>query len=737
MPIKLPLGEFAPMSLYTDAINFARINGAHILSNSWNGGTPWPALQLEIEAAINSGKIVLFSASNSANHYEGDDGEVQFPANLNIPKMIVVGASDKNNLQANYSPSNGLIDISAPSHSAYTHQIPEDPYETFNIWTLDIPGESYGHNKWKDWSTFLPAYGEVFPSTGTNYSSYTARFGGTSAATPMVGATIALMKSINPCLTVDDIIKILEITTDKVGGYSYNWNPSKPGHSRELGFGKLNTYRAVKMALDLNTTAFDLYMKDNPNDVGLTGVSGTGGGGDKSPDIWVRNQPDGHTNFTHQNPEFTNGAPCYVYVKVTNKSCHVTEGTNNLKLYWSKAATSSSWPENWDGSMPDVGNMIDNIEIPTLNAGESAILQFTWNMLDPHLNNTWNSCLLARIESGIDNQTFYSILADDITENNNVSIRNVTVVDQIQGLGQPGIAQVLSGNVTESSQNYDFNIDLLTTPNGKPNIFNEAEVTITFNDLGWQLFENSNALSTSGIRVIRKKTILITDSIVRFTNISFPAKTRIPLTVNVNFLSKTMTPTIEYAFTFEQYDSDSHKKLGTETFEILKGRTDSFKANAGNDITVEANSDVELSAELITENALYNWYNDKDSLIYSGCDFSIVQQITQGYKLEVIRLADGLKDYDEKIINVTKKYLKNISPVPVTNLFTVEYDISELQNAYLSIVNINSSTSINYVLDANATSKIIDASLWQSGLYNVYLINDGLILESQTISVAH
>ena len=743
MPVKILIDYFGDifvnLSTYTDAFEFARINEVQIISNSWgidgmSAGFS-PSLELEINAAINQGIIIVFAAGNTADHSNNYGGNVIYPANASIPNMIVVGASDRNNTQANYSPTDNLVDIAAPSHTAYDHQIEGQTDESFNIWTMDIPGANYGQNSWRDNTTITPFYGEILPSTGTNYEAYTGRFGGTSAAAPMVAGTVALMKSINPCLTPFQIIKILELTADKVGGYDYQWNANKTGHSKELGFGKLNTFRAVQMALDLETLAFDLYMKDNSNDLGLTGISGTGGGGDQSPDIWVRNYPDGST--VHQNPEFTDGEPCYVYVRVINKSCYPSEGDNRLKLYWSKAASSSSWPANWDGSSPETGNLIDDLAIPILQPGESTILQFTWNMLNPHDNLTWNSCLLARIESAIDNQTPYTLLADDITENNNVSIKNVTIIDQVLGLGNLTIAQVLSGNVTEEGERYNFNIDLAATPSGKPNIFNEAEVTITFDDLGWQLFSDAGAFRTPGIKVIREKRILITDSVVRFVNIPFPANKRIPLVMNVNFLSKKLTNTTHYAFTWEQYRSDDLKKLGTETFEVLKGRTDKFTANAGNDVTVEAQTEVDFSAQTITENAHYNWYDANDSLIYSGSDFSMLQQLTQVYKLEVIRLSDGLKDYDEKQVAVTENYLKNISPVPAVDNLTIDYDVSTLTNAYISFVNVNTGASASYVLDTNATSKTLDVSLWQNGIYTLYLVSNGVVMETQFMVVNH
>ncbi|MFH1320615.1 MAG: S8 family serine peptidase [Bacteroidota bacterium] len=65
-------------------------------------------------------------------------------------------------------------------------------------------------------------------------------FGGTSSATPQVAAAAALMLSVNPCLTSDEIRTILQNTADKVGPYTYIG-----GRCDELGYGRLNVYEAV------------------------------------------------------------------------------------------------------------------------------------------------------------------------------------------------------------------------------------------------------------------------------------------------------------------------------------------------------------------------------------------------------------------------------------------------------------------------------------------------------------
>lgn len=254
-------GSGLPVTNVAAAIDFARANGAHIISNSWSydpGATDpnlFPIIVTAISNAVTLGRnglgcVVVFAASNSANHANNQNGEIRFPANVDISGVLTVGASSRYDLQANYSPTsnpnspnNQIIDLVAPSHRAYSNQISG---ETFEVWSLDIPNNpGYNSVKSTDGGT-LPIVGSVLPDAGTNFLSYTGRFGGTSAACPQVAATAALILSISPSFTQQQVFNILTWQADDVGGYLYSY-----GNCNELGSGRLNANKAVAYALSL------------------------------------------------------------------------------------------------------------------------------------------------------------------------------------------------------------------------------------------------------------------------------------------------------------------------------------------------------------------------------------------------------------------------------------------------------------------------------------------------------
>lgn len=248
MPVRIPFGVI-PSTVYADAITFAVDNGAQILSNSWGYGTNdpnlFPNIVGAIQYAIDNNRVVVFAAGNTANSVANNSGFVNFPGNTLVNGVLTVGASDRYDKKANYSPSsnvgspfNQIVDLVAPSHRAYSNQIFGEDLE---IWTIDIPGTG-GYNS------------GLLPSSGTNNLSYTGRMGGTSAATPLVAGIAALALSVNSNLTNQQVFDLLTCSADDVGGYAY-----VNGFSNEMGNGRVNAFNVLmSMCIPTLTINWDI-----------------------------------------------------------------------------------------------------------------------------------------------------------------------------------------------------------------------------------------------------------------------------------------------------------------------------------------------------------------------------------------------------------------------------------------------------------------------------------------------
>lgn len=178
---------------FADAVAYAVGKDAKVIQLSLE--FPYSkTMALALGAAHSSG---LFIACASGNN----DPDVTFPANF--PVVVAVGATNQADTRASFSNYGSSLDIAAPGTDILT-------------------------------TTFLD----------TLYVSVA----GTSFASPQVSAVAALIWSVNPSLANLQVEDIIKSTADKVGGYNYNWDPSRPGHSQELGYGRINAYRALSKA---------------------------------------------------------------------------------------------------------------------------------------------------------------------------------------------------------------------------------------------------------------------------------------------------------------------------------------------------------------------------------------------------------------------------------------------------------------------------------------------------------
>ena len=200
-----------------DGMDWAWQNGADIISNSWYSPICYTGIDEAINNAVTQGRngkgcVVVFASGNA------NTASVYYPANL--PNVIAVGAIDYDGNRAFFSNYGSTLDIVAPGVNISTTKGPKAPLQ------------------------YHPHPEEYLDTI------YRRFFGGTSAACPHVSGVAALILSVNPYLSGQQVRDIIESTAQKVGGYNYQNTLNRPNGTwhAEMGYGLVDAYAAVVAA---------------------------------------------------------------------------------------------------------------------------------------------------------------------------------------------------------------------------------------------------------------------------------------------------------------------------------------------------------------------------------------------------------------------------------------------------------------------------------------------------------
>lgn len=232
--------------LAIDSVDADIISGSFAIFSNRIGNYNSFLINSAIDYAVQNGRSGLgtpvFHSTGNGNFNGCLPGieTIGYPANYS-PTIAVTGTDVCDNLKGDGDCTN---QCAAPANFGIGTDIAA-PYN--DIWTTDNSG-----------------------SRGFTDSNYTI-FGGTSASCPMAAGTMALIYSANPFLTLNQSRYVLESSTDKVGGYTYNSSVSGQPNgtwSEELGYGRINAGTSVINAIN---TKIKLKAMNVPGEIPLDG----------------------------------------------------------------------------------------------------------------------------------------------------------------------------------------------------------------------------------------------------------------------------------------------------------------------------------------------------------------------------------------------------------------------------------------------------------------------------------
>ncbi|WP_197446286.1 S8 family serine peptidase [Tautonia plasticadhaerens] len=197
MPLKV-LDRFGngTVSAAIDAINYAWRNGAVISNASWGGTTYSQSLRDAINAAgAQADHLFVAAAGNQGTIMDAPGAAKFYPAAFDLPNIVSVAASDRNDQLAGFSNSGWLsVDLAAPGVDILS----------------TTPGGGYGLKS------------------------------GTSMAAPHVAGAAALLKAEDPSLGAEEIKSVLMASVEPTGQLG----------SLTAGGGRLDLASAMQIAAD-------------------------------------------------------------------------------------------------------------------------------------------------------------------------------------------------------------------------------------------------------------------------------------------------------------------------------------------------------------------------------------------------------------------------------------------------------------------------------------------------------
>ena len=185
------------------AIVSARGNGARIINLSLTLSGDSQTVANAVNEAANAGVLLVAAAGNG-------NSSVAYPAAY--PQVLAVAATSSQDRRAWYSNRGPEIDVAAPGGLAE---------------------------------------GQIYSTLPRSKGTYGYKYG-TSMAAPHVSALAALIWSLDPSLTRDQVRQIILDTADKVDSATY---PYVNGRNDYLGYGRINAHLALRRALPPVLTA--------------------------------------------------------------------------------------------------------------------------------------------------------------------------------------------------------------------------------------------------------------------------------------------------------------------------------------------------------------------------------------------------------------------------------------------------------------------------------------------------
>ena len=638
----------------------------------------------------------------------------------------------------NYAYDRGVIIISMVGNNNVIVQYPGRNPKVVAVGAIDSNLSLSSFSTYDFRNVELVAPGESIISTYPN-GSYSCS-NGTSFSAAYVSGVAALVLSFNPYLSGEQVRKIIDTTTQKIGVYNYGSSFDKPYGTANsyYGYGLVDAYAAVKKAMP------DLMIRDTLSDNGTE--PSTVHFAYNSPDIWTTDL-DTHVC----NP--TGGEDCYVCVRVHNNSDYPSSGNEKLIVNWAKAGISLYWDYSWTGNscfsnqIPRGGfvTSTDGITIPSIPAGRDTVLYILWHTPDPEdysgcteflaESELWHFCLAARVHDGtpiVEENYMFAKMSDFARNNNDVAWKNISIISDSYFSAIVNVC-----NPYDIPQNHTLDIAEITNASN-PSVTSYAEVYITL-DAGLLAAINNNA-NITGLDWVSSNTLRWNGENARIPLI-LSANGDHTLKTTVNFLADQVPDNNIFEFNIVLRNANGDSILGGEHYRCIRTQGRYFQAAANGGTTIIYGQSTMLYANDIMEPATYEWFDEQGNSVDVGLNCNVTPTQTTTYTLAVTADADGYRAYDQVTVTVQQGLLNSISPNPANGQVTVSYRLAaNVASATIQILNTNGQVVGSYPVSGGSSAVtgnvVINTSSMAAGSYTVRMLSsNGKVNDSKTLII--
>ena len=484
------------------------------------------------------------------------------------------------------------------------------------------------------------------------------------------------------------------------------------------------------LAFDNIPPLTDLYIKDNPEDLGRMPNTST----DKnwlSPDVWVRNADDNGTEY--QNPYYSSShKKAYIYIRIHNRGIKTFTGTKWLHMHWALASSGFTY-NTWIGKQQDsqgrcIGEHMPAIKIPGIGPGSSTVIKIPWTLPAELMTNTdpvsHHFCLFAKITDSqtdaksIDGTKYYDVLNSKLQAQ-----RNVTIVDAKSA--SKGVS-VYVRNPGETQQT--FSLELVPRTGADEALYQKASIGMEMApkiSAGWQQggMRVTNMAAVPEVNARGNRVVRFASPDNRVESISLGAEEFDKVTLRFDF-DKFATEDETYTFDLIQRAEDG-TIVGGETFVINAPRQSA--EGVGIATAEKADGTVELAAVSNAGFETVSWSDATGNEIGTGNTVSVTPTAQNSEFTVKAYTADG------------EGAKASVSLEPARGIRSVETDGRDVavvtlisaagRDSRLVVTSVlNNTECMSVPLAEGAVKEEIDLSAMPQGVYAVtYIAGDNVM----------